>query len=342
MGQIETAAARANRPPAIRYRPRRVGHLNLWVSNWRASIDFYRTVCGFTENGRESKLGAGFLSNGNTHHDLGIVNVQSAAAKIARAGHLKLLPDNYGKVPGLNHFGWEMDTETDLVAAVERARAADFTIHRYTDQGNSYSTYVFDQDGVVHQFYADKQKDWRALYKGFELDFHSNPPWEPGKKPPSTARNYWVDPPISRNEHAPLHPIRVTHAVLLSNDIERTKDFYTEVAGLDVAYAAPDNSVYYLAGSAAVTDVVLFKAGPGRLAGMHHGAFECSVDEDMGLAEAELARRGIPVAASIDNANKRSVFVRDPDGMLLEFYVRRSTARSGFKDDGSERAVLAA
>lgn len=342
MGNIEAKTAGHNRPPAIHYRPRRVGHLNLWVSNWRASIDFYRTVCGFTENGRESKLGAGFLSNGNTHHDLGIVNVQSGAAKIARTGHMKLLPDDYGKVAGLNHFGWEMDTEADLVAAVERARAADFTIHRYTNQGNSYSTYVFDQDGVVHQFYVDKQKDWRTLYKGFELDFHSNPPWQPGQTPPSTERNYWANPPISRNEHAPLHPIRVTHATLVSDDIERTKNFYTEVGGFDVKYAAPDRSVYYLAGTAAITDVILLKSAPDRPKGMHHGSFECSVDEDMAIAEAELAKRMIEVVASIDNEYKRSIFIRDPDGILLEFYVRRSTRRDGFKDDGSASAPLLA
>jgi catechol 2,3-dioxygenase len=307
---------------AIRYRPRRIGHINLFVTDMPQSMEFYKRICGFGESGRESRVGAGFLSNGNTHHDIGLVEIQKGSA-LARKGEA-LLSEDYGKVAGLNHFGWEMETEADLVDAFRRARAADFPIHRITDQGNSFSTYLFDEDGTVHQFYADKFKDWRKLYTGGELDLHSNPPWRPGERPPSRERNYHEKPEIRRDENAPLHPLHVSHAVMMTDEFERARRFYTEIAGLTALDAAPGMDLLYLKGGASMYDIVLGAAGPGRTRGLHHAAFMLDPRDDLDEAVAKLDAMGILIIRRIDNSRKRSLFIRDPDGVLLEFFILHS------------------
>ena len=58
------------------FRPRRLGHANLYVSELERSMAFYNQVVGLEEVVREPAIHAGFLSNGNTHHDIGMVEIQ--------------------------------------------------------------------------------------------------------------------------------------------------------------------------------------------------------------------------------------------------------------------------
>ena len=59
----------------IKFRPRRLGHVNLTVSDLERSMAFYTRVLGIEEVRREPDIKAGFLSNGNTHHDVALVEV---------------------------------------------------------------------------------------------------------------------------------------------------------------------------------------------------------------------------------------------------------------------------
>ena len=47
-------------------------------------------------------------------------------------------------------------------------------------------------------------------------------------------------------------------------------------------------------------------------------------EAESGAAEAAVEKAGIDVEKRIDNAAKRSFFIRDPDGLRCEFYVPRS------------------
>jgi catechol-2,3-dioxygenase len=53
-------------------------------------------------------------------------------------------------------------------------------------------------------------------------------------------------------------------------------------------------------------------------------SFQIDAEQDLDRAGAELERRGIRPVAELDNETKRSIFITDPDGMLLEFYVQRT------------------
>src|SRR5579872_4615226 len=133
----------ADRP--VMFSPRRLAHANIFVGQLERSLDFYHDVCGLEMVGTEPGIRAGFLTNGNTHHDIGCVEV-ATTARIGRDGHVQV-PKGRGRQPGMNHFGWEMECEADLVDAYRRARDAGLKIHRTVDHQISHSIYLFDPDG---------------------------------------------------------------------------------------------------------------------------------------------------------------------------------------------------
>lgn len=304
----------------VRYRPRRLGHINLFVSDFRRSMDFYKSVCGFEETARETSSGSGFLSNGNTHHDIGISDLPLFTAYIKTRG-LKKLPNHMDR-PGLYHFGWEMETEADLVAAYKRALALGLS-PRVTDAGTGRSNYMIDPDGYSHQFYVDTKKDWRSVYVGGETILHSNPPWDPLAGEPSRERLYWEAPEIKRVSTAPLHPMRVTHGMMTTNDMPAALRYYSSIGGFDIVHRSKDDAVIYLRGSAARYDVILCWAGEQAHPGLHHAAFEVWPQDDLAAAASQLTRMKVPPAGLYDLPHKESLFIRDPDGLLLEFYKPR-------------------
>jgi catechol 2,3-dioxygenase len=317
---MKASVAQFTEAAPVRYRPRRVGHVNFFIDDLDRSVEFYTKICGFEITALETKIGAGFFSNGNTHHDIGVVEVKNYA-ELAKSRHGETSARGY--VPGLNHFGWEMANEKELVDAHFRAIEAGIE-PRVTDQGTSRSNYVFDMDLMLHQFYADQIKDWRTVFTGGPTELHSNPPWTPGESEPSTDPRYDVDPEIRRVADAPLHPIRVTHGCIVTDDLAALREFYERTGGFDPVYETPDGALVYLGGTASHYDLILAQSGTGTPAGFHHAAFELGADEDMDKAAEGLAERGVEVVKTADLPHKRSLIVADPDGTLLEFYVRRS------------------
>ena len=57
------------------FRPRRIGHTNIFVGNLERSMAFYENVLGIKEAWRRENICAGFVNNGNTHHDVGMVDI---------------------------------------------------------------------------------------------------------------------------------------------------------------------------------------------------------------------------------------------------------------------------
>src|SRR5207302_2865171 len=93
----------------VLFAPRRIGHMNIFISDLARSMNFYTEICGLEDVGRSDEIGAGFLSNGNTHHDIGCL-VATGKGLIAKDGHVQV-PKGRGQHPGLNHIGWEMESE---------------------------------------------------------------------------------------------------------------------------------------------------------------------------------------------------------------------------------------
>jgi catechol 2,3-dioxygenase-like lactoylglutathione lyase family enzyme len=174
------------------FRPRRLGHTNLVVGNLERSMAFHTEVVGLEVAYVQPHNRAGFLSNGNTHHDIGMVEGEG--------------PLGRGRAPGLIHVAFELETEVDLVDGYERATGAGIEFERMADHDIAHAVYGRDPDGNQYEIYADVFRDWRAARSGIVTK--PKPNWKPGDTPVNEARNYHPDPEIRWVEDAVFHPCK--------------------------------------------------------------------------------------------------------------------------------------
>ena len=310
----------AEQYPEVRFSPRRLGHSNNFVGDVERSMQFFTDVCGFEEIARELQIPAGFVSNGNTHHDLGLVGLSKGEARIGRDGHLQM-PKGRGIEPGLNHMGWEMENQKELVDAWHRYEKTGLPVHRLVDHQTSHSVYIFDPDGILHEIYADAIQDWRSVLKGDLM--HLTGSWDPDAvNEPTTNVRYHPDFELGVVPNAALHPTKISRETVICADYDGMVDFYENVIGLDVKHRA-DNFTVVGGIASDYYDVALFRANNGEARGMHHMSFTMQDEQGIEDGVAQLKERGVEIEREIDNDVKRSIFIRDPDGMGCEFYIDR-------------------
>lgn len=116
------------------------------------------------------------------------------------------------------------------------------------------------------------------------------------------------------------------HVVLKVADLERAEDFYTGLLGFEVCARYDENGmkmIFFSLGNH--HDLALFEVPGGEAAddaaGLHHVAF-CigdSVDQLI-AARSELDAAGV-ASDPVDHEVTKSLYLRDPDGNMLELYV---------------------
>lgn len=304
----------------VSFAPRRIGHMNLFISNLARSVAFYQDVCGLETVGRSDGTGLGFFSNGNTHHDVGCL-LATGRGLVGPDGHVQV-PKERGHSPGLNHIGWEMENEWELVQAYKRATAAGVKIHRTCDHAISRSVYVFDPDGFLHEIYADTVLDWRGLFRDRGLDGLTTS-WVPGETPPSTDPRYDPTPDFHRVPTARYHAERLAGITLLVRNYSRMRNFYINVMGLKPRFEFSEPRVIGLGGSAGGTDVILIEAQGDATAGMHHFSLVTPELPEVSLQQSSPTAEIAHPEVYLDLPYKRSVFLRDPDDMLVELFAVR-------------------
>jgi catechol 2,3-dioxygenase len=188
------------------FRPRRLGHANFYVGDYLNALTFYTSVAGLNEAYVQPNNLASFVSNGNTYHDVGLIDVKS------RHNH-----DH--KPAGLNHLAFELETEADLVAGYDRAVAAGVTFASVQDHDVAHSLYTSDPEGNVVEIYADVIKDWRSNRHG--VINKEKPNWIPGvTSTPLTGRDLPFEARVARGARGNgfrgdvrlLHRLRRSHA----------------------------------------------------------------------------------------------------------------------------------
>ena len=312
----------------VRFSPRRLGHANLFVGELERSCEFYNRICGLEEVRREPGISAGFLSNGNTHHDVGLVQVKETEAT-GIDGYVQISMSRMAR-PGLNHLGWELENERQLVEAYERYLAAGLDVHRTTDHQISHSVYVFDPEGNLNEFYADAMHDWRSIFNPDRDDLVSNH-WDPLAASRTEEPMYPASPRLRVVDGAVFHALRITRAVLVASDLSLLRRFYENIGGLEPAYESPGDGFVRLRGTSSSDDLVLFAARDGLPPGLHHVSFELDDATDMDAAAAALPDLGYEIEYRIDAETKRSVFIRDPDGIGVELYRPGASGASVFE-----------
>jgi len=301
--------------------PRRVGHINLYVRNWLASLQFYSTVCGLEEVFRETPIKAGFLSSGNTHHDIGFLEAR-AGPRVGRDGFVQT-KDGIGARPEFNHFGIEMENEQELVDGYRRLQKLGIAIEKLTDSaGLSKSVYLRDPDGVLLQFYADMTADWRAYYGGGGRLVTGK--WDPDDGvPPSRAGLYTRNPIRYDAPRRAFRPMRVTGGTLYVTDLVHSLEFYNEIAGFHPIHRSADGRVVALTARGLNRDLTLIQAGANDAVGLRHFSFLAGTLDELKEGHRRLADFGVATEQCLDHELCRSIYIRDPDGFLIEFYSDR-------------------
>jgi len=310
---MTTAAANSQ---DVKMAPRRLGHANLFVGELQRSMHFYNKVCGLEIVRLEPEIEAGFLTAGATHHDVGLMQA-SNKPRVGLGGHVQI-PTGRGSAAGLNHFGWEMENEAQLVAAFRRARDLGLKIHRTTDHQISHSVYLFDPDGNLNEFYADAVEDWRTIFN-LEREELVSGHWDPDAAEPSTKSNYLAEPVIRQVEGAVFNPIRITHAIMVADKFDEMREFYTRTAGLTPIEESEGKYVTMRA-AAGEFDLALVPKRPGLSPGLLLIAFRLSEHNDIDRCEAALRKAGVVIDRVVNVPGKRGIVINDPDGIVIELY----------------------
>jgi len=307
----------------IKFRPRRLGHVNLYVSQLERSIAFYERTCGLELVRLEPAIRGAFHSIGNTHHDVGMIEVSKGADRNGRDGNVQIAAQR-GVRPGLNHLGWEMASEAQLVAAYRRLRAAGFSAVMLFDHIISHAVYVNDPDGNVHEFYADVIPDWREVFNLEHEDLVTSQ-WDPEAAPANAAEYYPAKPAIRHVAGAPLQPISITGATFATSRFDAMKDFLVGVAGLEMSeLPGPGLRRAQFAGDLGRPDFCLTEVAAGARTGLRLFSFMLEPGTDFAAVARSLASPGAPAPRFVEDDRRRAVVLADPDGSAAEFYWPKS------------------
>ena len=308
---------------AVNFQPRRLGHANLFVGDLAKAVEFYNIVCGLELVRREEEIAAAFLTNGNTHHDLGLMQAEVAAERWTDPkGRERQRVERHVPV-GLNHLGCEMDNERQLVEAWKRAKHAGIPLGRTLDHQISRSVYLPDPDGNFHEFYADAMDDWRQVFN-LEEDDVVTKPWNPEAAEPDPTPRWIENPDLRGVPDAHFHAQFITHAGLVAKDYDAMKTFFIEVGGLTLSEETEDGWMCLLRGPAASVDMVLFHQDLGLEPGLAFLAFVVASEEALVSSHERASSADIEVVSSIDEPGRRSVTLKDPDGVNVVLYTRTS------------------
>jgi catechol 2,3-dioxygenase len=303
------------------FRPRRLGHVNLWVEDLQRSERFYNGTCGLNVEFTEPDLVATFLGTGHTPHDLGMIQTTKGVDRYGRNGLLQL-PGSIGLTPGLNHLAWELPNEKSLVDAFRRLKKDGLATDMTVDHQVAHSVYIFDPEGNYNEYYCDTIKDWRSVLHG-DMELITSA-WDPDTAEGFTESRVDESPVLRFIDEAPIHPHRLTHAVLHSKDIAALEDFYTTVGGLTVAarHDVDGREVIYFASSlpAYSYNLVIISGDEARFGS---AAFEVKDEAELQQAIGKVQALGTPIERIVDLPWKAAFYLRDPDGLLSEYYVRR-------------------
>ena len=291
------------------FAPRRLGHANLFVSDYERAFEFYNRVVGFHEVYRQPDNMASFVSNGCTYHDLALTDVRSPyAAKDQR--------------PGMWHFAFEMENEAELVSGYDRATAAGVKFAFTMDHDAAHSAYLHDPEGNTVELYADIVREWWTVRHGIIIK--KKPEWIPGvTNEPVTESRYPADPEIKTVPGAVFRPLRASHTGLFVRDMDRMLAFYTEVVGLDALAVHPGGGFAVLTGSVGGCGLTLLRARDAESPGLAHVGFPVRDETDLNHSLVALGDSEATLEREVDHAARRSVCIRDPDGLLLQFYIDR-------------------
>ena len=153
------------------YKPRQLGHVNIYVRNAERARDWYEDLLGLHTHGFTPGRAAFMSADLGNSHDIAMIEVGDNAP-----GPQK------GQV-GLNHMAWYMESLDDLKELYFRIKEKNIEIERVSDHGHAIGIYIRDPDGNgIEVSYEMPKSEWghdenKYMIGGTELGRLSGP-WD--------------------------------------------------------------------------------------------------------------------------------------------------------------------
>lgn len=122
-----------------------------------------------------------------------------------------------------------------------------------------------------------------------------------------------------------INPDRIGHVVLKVRNLERSRQFYNEVLGLEVMFEIP-GMAFLASHRRDHHEIGLMEVGPnaeapkGPQVGLSHVAFRLGEEAELIKAYRELKERQVTISFTVHHGITKSVYFLDPDGNQLEVY----------------------
>lgn len=141
------------------YRPKYLGHVNVFVRNAERSREWYAAVLGLHTYGLQPGRIAFMAADLEQSHEIALVQVGEDA------------PGPQRKQVGLNHMAWMMASLEDLKELYQRLKDKGVPIERVSDHGISIGIYFRDPDGNgVEVSYELPRSQWPRQERLFADD----------------------------------------------------------------------------------------------------------------------------------------------------------------------------
>jgi catechol-2,3-dioxygenase len=117
------------------YKPKKLGHVNIFVRNAERARDWYVDLLGLHTYGFTPGRAAFLTSDLGNSHEVALIEVGENA------------PGPQGGQVGLNHMAWYMESLEDLKELYYRIKEKKIPIERVSDHGHAIGIYIHDPDG---------------------------------------------------------------------------------------------------------------------------------------------------------------------------------------------------
>lgn len=139
----------------------------------------------------------------------------------------------------------------------------------------------------------------------------------------------------------------IGHVLLRVLDLERSKQFYSEVLGFQVLEEDPEHGGTFMALEGQSHAIDLFQVKDPEVAqrqtpgvrGLGHIAFRVESEAALKDAYATLQAHGVGITRTIDHVSQKSIYFDDPDGNTLEVYYELPDALEIFARGRNDRDV---
>ena len=153
------------------YRPKYLGHVNIYVRNVERSHKWYEDVLGLHTYDYIPGRAAFLSADTEQSHEVALMQVGDDA------------PLQQKRQVGLNHMAWMMHSLEDLQEAYQRLKEKHVPIDHVSDHGISVGIYFRDPDGNgLEVSYELPRNQWPRQDKVFSgegrLQGHFPGPWE--------------------------------------------------------------------------------------------------------------------------------------------------------------------